>query len=238
MQALPSSNRRRSLPVTFFVAILSFVFARQLLSPQPALSQQPALSYNRDVRPILSKHCFACHGPDDQTREAGARIDVADEIDLDEVLSRIEETDADLVMPPPEFNKPLNPKSIAVLKEWIAGGAKYQRHWSFVPPKKNKVTTTAHPVDFFIDQKLAAAQLAPTNKADAYTRIRRVHLDLIGLPPTVVAADKFARDPSQAAYEKIVDDLLASPRYGERWAQRWLDLARYADTNGYEKDRD
>ncbi len=238
MQALPSSNRRRSLPVTFFVAILSFVFAGQLLSPQPALSQQPALSYNRDVRPILSKHCFACHGPDDQTREAGARIDVADEIDLDEVLSRIEETDADLVMPPPEFNKPLNPKSIAVLKEWIAGGAKYQRHWSFVPPQKNKVTTTAHPVDFFIDQKLAAAQLAPTNKADAYTRIRRVHLDLIGLPPTVVAADKFARDPSQAAYEKIVDDLLASPRYGERWAQRWLDLARYADTNGYEKDRD
>lgn len=196
------------------------------------------VSFSRDIRPILSDNCFKCHGPDDakddkgkSLRKAGLRLDVADEQDWEEVVARIISTDPDDVMPPPETNKSLEPNEIETLKRWIKQGAPYEKHWAFVPPKESTVPANAHPVDHLYHQKLA-------EKADAYTLVRRLHLDLIGLPPSIEVADAFAADPSPEAFRKIVDDLLASPRYGERWARRWLDLARYADTNGYEKDRD
>ena len=198
------------------------------------------ISFSKEIRPILSANCFKCHGPDDgeddkgkSLRKAGLRLDVADEQDWKEVISRIVSTDPEEIMPPPEANKTLKPDEITLLKNWISQGAQYETHWAFIPPARPDVPEGAHPVDFLFTQK---QKLAP--KADPYTLIRRVHLDLIGLPPTIEVADAFAANPTQEAYAKIVDDLLASPKYGERWARRWLDLARYADTNGYEKDRD
>ena len=196
------------------------------------------ISFSRDIRPILSDNCFKCHGPDDakddkgkSLRKAGLRLDVADDQDWEEMIERIISTDPEDIMPPPESNKTLETAEIDTLKRWIKQGAPYETHWAFIPPKESAIPVQAHPVDHLCQQKLA-------EKADAYTLIRRLHLDLIGLPPSIEVADAFAAAPSPEAYHKVVDDLLASPRYGERWARRWLDLARYADTNGYEKDRD
>ncbi|TWU60658.1 Planctomycete cytochrome C [Rubripirellula tenax] len=221
--------------------ILTFILA-VAASWNHAAAQGP-LSYNRDVRPLLSKHCFSCHGPDEASREAGLRLDVPDgtgtmEADADELLRRIESTDPDEMMPPPTANKPIDDVKRAILKRWIDDGAPYEQHWSFVPPTRHPVPLGVHPIDHFVDAKLAAVGRHRSDAADPATLIRRLHLDLIGLPPTPEVADAFVADPSPQAYTAIVDDLLASPRYGERWARRWLDLARYADTNGYEKDRD
>ncbi|MEZ5304212.1 MAG: DUF1549 and DUF1553 domain-containing protein [Verrucomicrobiales bacterium] len=146
-------------------------------------------------------------------------------------------------MPPPSFNKKVTPEELAVLKQWINEGAKWEDHWAFVPPQRPAEPDAGDgwaktPVDRFIAAKQRDAGLAPSPPADPHTLIRRVYLDLIGLPPTPAQADAFAADPSDAAYAATVDRLLQSERYGERWARRWLDLARYADTNGYEKDRD
>jgi Protein of unknown function (DUF1553)/Protein of unknown function (DUF1549)/Planctomycete cytochrome C len=199
---------------------------------------QSAKTYNGDVRPILSRNCFACHGPDESTREADLRLDVPGEADLDAVIDRITSDDPDIQMPPPSANKPFTSEQAAVLKQWIEEGAKYESHWSFVPPIKPAVPSDQNAIDFFIDQRLGSLKLKSSPKADPFTLIRRVYLDLIGLPPTIEEADAFAADPSEEAYAAVVDRLLESPQYGERWARRWLDLARYADTNGYEKDRD
>lgn len=203
-----------------------------------AAAESEKVSFSKDVRPILSANCFKCHGPDDamdengkSLRKADLRLDIAAEQDWKELVARITSTDPDEIMPPPETNKTLTTEQIALLKDWIEQDAPYELHWAFVAPKKSPVPTDTHPIDNLFKGRLA-------EKADPYTLIRRLYLDLIGLPPSVEQADAFAADPSPEAYEKIVDSLLASPRYGERWARRWLDLARYADTNGYEKDRD
>ncbi|QEG20459.1 DUF1553 domain-containing protein [Mariniblastus fucicola] len=198
----------------------------------------PAVSFNADVRPILSKHCYACHGPDEETRAADLRLDAAGDADMEEVIERITSDDEDYVMPPPSHNKPLSDEKRSVLKRWIESGAEYERHWAFVAPMKKEVPDGTHPVDFFVDQKLKSNGLKRSPQADPATLVRRVYLDLIGLPPTIEQADAFINDPTTENYQAIVDQLLASPRYGERWARKWLDLARYADTNGYEKDRD
>ncbi len=197
-----------------------------------------AISFSKDIRPILSANCFKCHGPDDakdekgkSLRKAGLRLDVSDDQDWKEVVSRIVATDPDEIMPPPETNKTLTRDKISLLKRWINEGSKYEKHWAFVLPQESRIPEGTHPIDSLYQKPLA-------KKADAYTLIRRVHLDLIGLPPSIEVADRFAADPSPEAFAAIVDQLLSSPRYGERWARRWLDLARYADTNGYEKDRD
>ena len=196
------------------------------------------ISFSRDIRPILSANCFKCHGPDDakdekgkSLRKAGLRLDIGDDQDWKELVTRIISTDPEEIMPPPETNKTLKAHEIALLKRWIKEGSPYEKHWAFTPPKKSPIPGNAHPVDHLFKTPLA-------KKADPYTLIRRVHLDLTGLPPTIEVADAFAANPTPEAFAKVVDDLLASPRYGERWARRWLDLARYADTNGYEKDRD
>lgn len=216
-------------------------------------------NFTRDVRPILSEHCFKCHGPDDVARQAKLRLDLREAAlaktesgstpivpgrpEASEVLRRILSHDADEVMPPPSANKALSEEKKRILRDWIAAGAKYEAHWSFLPPRQalppavRDAAWPRSPIDRFILARLEAAGLKPAAEADRYTLVRRVSFDLIGLPPTPEEADAFVSDPSPDAYERLVDRLLASPHYGERWARRWLDLARYADTNGYEKDR-
>jgi hypothetical protein len=223
------------------------------LAPKP-----PAPDFNRDVRPILSRHCFKCHGPDDAQRQAKLRLDrreaaigagmsgrraiVPGQPDQSELVRRIHLTGGG-VMPPTATQNPLTAAEKQLLSRWIAAGAVYQPHWAFVPPKQSPppaVKMKSWPrnaIDRFVLARLESAGLAPSPEADRYTLVRRVYLDLIGLPPTPEEADIFVNDRSADAYEKLVDRLLASPHYGERWARRWLDLARYADTNGYEKDR-
>lgn len=215
--------------------------------------------YGRDVRPILSQFCFKCHGPDETKREAGLRLDLREaavkkaesgeqpivpgEPAASELIRRIHSTDTELQMPPASTKLQMSAAQKETLKKWIAAGAEYKPHWSFVPPERTtlpRVSKTGWPrggIDTFILAKLEAEKLNPSAEADRYTLIRRVSLDLIGLPPTPEEADEFVNDQSPDAYERLIDRLLASPHYGERWGRRWLDLARYADTNGYEKDR-
>jgi len=214
--------------------------------------------FNRDVRPILAKNCFKCHGPDDKQRQAGLRLDqqagalarlanghraLAPGKPQESLLvKRIFSHGAD-IMPPAYANKTLTEDQKEILRRWIAAGAEYKPHWAFVPPKQAplpKVKQTSwsrNPIDNFILARLEREGLKPSPEADRYTLARRVSLDLIGLPPTPEETDAFVQDKRPDAYERMVDRLLASPQYGERWARRWLDLARYADTNGYEKDR-
>ncbi len=215
------------------------------------------LDFNRDVQPILAANCLACHGFDAESREAGLRLDVAEaatsELDsgataivpgdpaASELISRIESDDADLVMPPPGSGHSLNAADKQILRDWIAAGAPFDQHWAFVAPVRGPLPSgeAAHPIDRFIGERLHAAGLDFAPQASAETLLRRVHLDLTGLPPTLTELDAFlaawADDPD-AAYEAAVDRLLASPHYGERLARWWLDMARYADSNGYSID--
>ncbi|MFO1091983.1 MAG: PSD1 and planctomycete cytochrome C domain-containing protein [Planctomycetaceae bacterium] len=218
----------------------------------------PPVDYDRDVRPILSEKCFRCHGPDAETREAGLRLDVRDvaikplesgetaivpnKPDASRLVSRIRSTDPAEQMPPPDLNKPLSDREKDVLERWIAEGAPYQQHWAFrlierpaVPGVANS-TWPRNDIDRFILARLAAEGLAPSAEADRETLIRRVTLDLTGLPPTLAEIDAFLADNSDNAYEAVVDRLLANPHYGERMAVDWLDAARYADTHGYHID--
>jgi hypothetical protein len=218
--------------------------------------------FSRDVRPILSQHCFKCHGPDDKARKGGLRLDVRESAtkeaksggvalvpgkpDKSELVARIFSTDEDEVMPPPSTKHVLTPEQKDTLRRWIAAGAEYQQHWAFVRPKQAEPPAVKHAdwprnaIDRFVLARLEAAGLAPSPEADAATLCRRLYLDLTGIPPTPDEQDAFAdalKKKPETAVESLADKLLASPRYGERWARRWLDLARYADTNGYEKDR-
>lgn len=225
-----------------FVAAIFPVAVLAIAEPPAAfgrpLNEGKSPSFNQDVRPLLSNNCFKCHGPDENDRQADLRLDQPDGVDFASVAERISSTDPDLIMPPPESNKQLNDDQVHVLKQWIADGAQYETHWAFVPPQAGLVPPNTHLVDYFIDQKLKQANLQPVEESDSLLLLRRVSLDLIGLPPTDEQIQRIEADPSEATYLAIVDKLLQSPRYGERWARRWLDLARYADTNGYEKDRD
>jgi len=202
---------------------------------------QAAPSYSREVRPILSETCFKCHGPDEAAREADLRLDVSGHGHEQELLARISSSDPDEVMPPPHTGKALTPQQVATLRAWVAAGAPYETHWAFVKPSRPALPAAAsdgeNPVDRFVRAKLAAKGLASAPEADRITLARRLYLDLTGLPPTPAQADAFAADGRPDAYERLVDELLRSPAYAERQARRWLDLARYADSNGYEKDR-
>ncbi len=208
------------------------------------------VDFARDVRPILSNRCFKCHGPDESTRKGKLRLDERDaamgegksgEIAIvpgkpteSELVKRLHAEDPDDRMPPASAKMELSDGEKKILEQWIAEGADYHPHWSFVAPQ----VAGTHTIDEFISKKLAAEKLNPSPEAGKYQLVRRITLDLTGLPPSPEEADAFAKDTSPDAYEKLVDRLLASPSYGERWARRWLDLARYADTNGYEKDRE
>ncbi|MEZ5945106.1 MAG: PSD1 and planctomycete cytochrome C domain-containing protein [Planctomycetaceae bacterium] len=216
------------------------------------------VEFNRDVRPLLAKHCFACHGPDAEHREADLRLDsfetatqdngsgpaiVPGSANASSLFQRISSTDADLRMPPAPNHEALSEKEISIIREWITAGAEYKPHWAFVAPQRPPVPDfSEHPIDAFVLQRLKMEGLEPSPQADIQTLARRVSLDLIGLPPTPEELRQFLDEAEQmgleTAYGTYVDRLLASPHYGERWARKWLDLARYADTNGYEKDRE
>jgi mono/diheme cytochrome c family protein len=209
------------------------------------------VEFNRDVRPILADTCFQCHGPDKAQRKAALRLDTEegaakilgrDDPTRSELVRRITATDDAERMPPPKSGRALTPAQIDTLKRWVADGAKWQRHWSFLPPARPLLPGVRsrdwprNGIDHFILARLEREGLAPSPEADRTTLLRRVTLDLTGLPPTPAEVDAFLADASPDGYEKAVDRLLASPRYGEKMAARWLDAARYADTNGYQSD--
>ena len=208
--------------------------------------------FGRDVLPILSANCFACHGPDEKKRKAGLRLDIEADAKATRrrgapiapgqpekslIIARLRSADPDVVMPPPSEHKQVKPEQIETLRRWIAEGAKWGRHWSFEPLLRPETASGRRPVDALVSAALAKKELALRAPAAPQTLARRLWLDLIGLPPTPEIADKFAANPSPEAYERMVDELLKKPQFGEHWARMWFDLARYADTKGYEKDR-
>jgi len=185
-----------------------------------------AVDFTRDVRPILASKCYACHGPDEESREADLRLDMpAEHFDTKTFLHRITTANPDDVMPPPKSPKPLTAAEKDVLRQWIAAGAKYEPHWAFQPIQNLK---SHHDIDSFIRAELTKHGLQPAPRADASTLIRRLYLDLIGLPPPSDSTDL-----TDEKYAALVDRLLADPRFGERWGRHWLDMARYADSNGF-----
>jgi mono/diheme cytochrome c family protein len=220
--------------------------------PPPA-----TVEFNRDIRPILSDNCFQCHGPDQARRKADLRLDteagafadrdgsralVPGEPDNSELFHRVTADSPSERMPPAKSGKRLTERQIQLIRRWIEQGAKWQAHWSLIPPKRppmphvKDTSWPANPIDFFVLERLERKGLWPSPQTDRTTLIRRVTLDLTGLPPTPEEVDAFLKDPAPDAYEKVVDRLLASPRYGERMAVPWLNGARYADTNGYQSD--
>ncbi len=251
--------RRRSFLSSGLAALFaggSFLFI--FTGPASAAeTEETQLSYNRDIRPILSDKCFKCHGPDPNTREADLRLDVRasaiaakgfvpGDADASELVIRIFHEDPDEVMPPTDENRKLTDKERALLKRWVAEGAEYEAHWSYitvtrpaVPPLDPKAATWAvNEIDAFVARKLAKNGLALSPEADRRTLARRVSLDLTGLPPTPEQVTAFVNDTREDAYEKYVDSLLESPHYGERMAVPWLDAVRYADTVGYHGDQE
>lgn len=211
-------------------------------SPVPA-----KIEFNRDVRPILSDNCFYCHGNDPKHREADLRLDIREEAlsakafipgkgAESELVSRILTTDEDDLMPPPDSHKKLTPQQKEILKKWIDQGAAYQQHWAYEKPVKAPVPAGKNGVDVLVQKRLAEVGLKPSPQADPRTLIRRLYLDLIGLPPKPEEVAAFERDHSPAAYAKVVDSLLKNPHFGERMAIGWLDVVRFADTIGYHSD--
>lgn len=210
-----------------------------------AIPEQP--QFNRDVRPILSDNCFACHGPDAGHRHADLRLDIRDDAidsgafmpgdaEASELISRIITTDVDLIMPPPESNKKLAPRDIEILRRWVQQGANYQNHWAYEPPVKPQTPPDQNAVDALVRARLAAEGLKPSPQADRRTLIRRLYIDLLGLVPTADEVAQFVNDPAEDAYAKLVERVLANPHYGERMAMGWLDVVRFADTIGYHSD--
>jgi len=206
----------------------------------PSLCAQ-TVEFNRDIRPILSERCFACHGPDEAHRQAGLRFDLeggAKEVG-DEILRRVASGDPAERMPPPSSGKAkLTAREVELLGSWIRQGAPWQPFWSFIPPRRAALPAgnAKNPIDRFILARLEREGLRPSPEADRRLLIRRVSLDLTGLPPTPAEVQAFVDDASADAYEKVVDRLLASPRYGERMAFRWMEAARCGDSNGYQTD--
>ncbi|MBS0264898.1 MAG: DUF1553 domain-containing protein [Planctomycetes bacterium] len=211
------------------------------------------LEYNRTIRPILAENCFACHGPDSAARKADLRLDqrepaiksgslVPGDVDGSEIIRRILSTDPAEQMPPPSTKKSITPAQVELLKRWVAEGAEYQAHWSFLPPVKTappKVKNTGwikNPIDNFILARLEAQGLTPAPEADRRTLARRLSLDLTGLPPDPADVEAFVNDKSADAYNRLVDHFLKSPQWGEHRARYWLDAARYADTHGIHFD--
>lgn len=225
---------------------------------------EPAIDFGRDIRPILAGKCFSCHGPDPEHRQADLRLDeeqaahasaiVPGKADESEFVDRITSHDPDLRMPPGD-GKSLSKQEVQLLKRWIDQGARYDIHWAFVAPVRPTVPFTdaadktgegtmqaryrdwiRNPIDAFVLQRLVDEDLAPSPEADRVTWLRRLSLDLIGLPPSIAEVDLFLADSAPDAYATQIERLLNSPHFGERWGRKWLDAARYADSNGYEKD--
>lgn len=219
------------------------------------------ISYNYNIRPILSDKCFKCHGPDANKRQADLRLDIPEQAykalkddpnahalvpgdpDLSEVYRRITTTDSADMMPPVKSNlKRLNDYEISLVKKWIKQGAKYEKHWAFVPPKSPpvpEVKDKAWPkntIDYFVLHKQEEKGFTPNAEADKERLLKRISLDLTGLPPDIETQDRFMADKNPNAYEKMVDELMARPQFGEKMAMHWMDVARYADSHGYQDD--
>jgi hypothetical protein len=241
--------------------ILCTAIALTALCALPVKADQP-VDFTRDVRPILATNCFHCHGQDPSHREADLRLDVfkapneeingaesvisPGDVEGSELISRITSDDADVRMPPADSGKTLKPEEIETLRRWVEQGAEYKKHWSFVPPKRPEVPPVSdaawvhNPIDAFVLARLEAEGLKPSPPAPANSLLRRLSLDLVGLPPTLEDLDAFnaavANSPDKA-YAEQVERLLSSPHFGERWGRLWLDAARYADSDGFEKDK-
>lgn len=237
----------RNIPIRSFLTLVIAITC----GTATAQELSSTVSFTRDVRPILSDKCFLCHGPDEETREADLRFDIkadafavieAGDAHASELFERISSDDADVVMPPPEINKPLTESEVAILKQWIDEGADWDEFWAYVPPKQSQLPTqdvaTGNWIDQMIGGRLKQNGLDWAPAADKVTLIRRLYFDLIGLPPTPKQVDMFVADNSEDAIEKVVDRLLASEHFGERMAIYWLDLVRFADTVGYHGDQD
>ncbi len=254
----------KSTPATRdLLALAALVVTLGSATTASAATQRSAVDFSRDVLPLFSDNCFACHGPDEKKREASLRLDTRegalrtkDAVIIpgkpaqSELIRRITAKDPNDVMPPPESKRKLSAAQIETLRRWVADGAKWATHWAWVPPQRPELPAVQsskfkvqgskveirNPIDHFILARLAAEKLNPSPEASRESLIRRVTLDLTGIPPTPADVDAFLADTSAEAYEKVVDRLLKSPRYGERMVWDWLDAARYADSNGYQGD--
>jgi mono/diheme cytochrome c family protein len=246
------------MPPERYTPIVPYAAAITLAILTSSAAAEAPLSFNRDVSPIISEKCFSCHGPDEKTRKADLRLDEQAGLfsstkegltlvepgnpDGSELIKRIIHSDPEERMPPVGSNLELSEKEIATLTTWIRQGAPWQGHWAFEAPVRSELPAISDPawprneIDQFVLARLDSAGLKPSPEAPKETLIRRVSLDLTGLPPTPEEVDAFVADSSEDAYEKLVDRLLASPHYGERMSFPWLDAARYADTNGYQRD--
>ncbi|MFM9166748.1 MAG: DUF1549 domain-containing protein, partial [Verrucomicrobiota bacterium] len=222
--------------------LLSLFLAASTAAPLP-----DKVDFNRDVRPILSENCFYCHGPDASHRKAKLRLDLRDAAlakeafipgkpEESELSKRLDAEDPEERMPPADSHKKLDDRQKAVLRKWIAQGAEYRQHWSYEPPVKPSAPAGSEGVDHLVEAGLKPLGLTPGPEADRRTLARRLHLDLLGLPPTPEEVDAFVNDASPDAYPRLVERLLASPHYGERMAITWLDVVRFADTIGYHSD--
>jgi hypothetical protein len=221
----------------------------------PALAAQPAtIGFNRQVRPMLAEICFACHGPDKNQRKAKLRLDLREvaiereaivpgKPDQSKLVEHIFSNDPDEIMPPPKTHKTLSARQKAILKQWVAEGAAYEPHWAYIPLARPAVPAVpgsnwiGNPIDAFVLQLLKSKQIEPSRPAGKRQLLRRLSLDLVGLPPTPAEVDDFLADDTPQAYERQVDRLLRSPHFGERMAVPWLDVVRYADTVGYHGDQ-
>src|SRR5436190_12048357 len=238
-------------PLRWSILTLLFLIWHLSLNADAVVNQ---IQFNRDVRPILSENCFACHGPDKNQRKAKLRLDVR-EVAIEKeaivpgkpakskLVEHIFTTNEDDLVPPPKTHKLLTPTQKELLKSWVAAGAEYEPHWAYIPPQRQPVPAVQYtkwvrnPIDAFILSGLEAKKIHPSPEADKRTQLRRLSLDLIGLPPTTEEIKAFLADASPTAYEKQVDRLLQSPHYGERMAVPWLDVVRYSDTVGYHGDQ-
>ncbi|MFT5522306.1 MAG: hypothetical protein ACI9HK_000249 [Pirellulaceae bacterium] len=247
----------RRIPVMLFVKSKDMIFALAMVAvtTSPCWAE-PAISYNRDIRPLLSDRCFKCHGPDEAAREAELRLDdeavvfakrdaatvVRGKPAASELVRRILSTDDDERMPPPDSNKSLSVAEKKLLQDWIAQGAEFEGHWAYIapqefaPPKVVHEDSVRNDVDRFVLKRVEEAKLEPSKTADLVTLIRRLSFDLTGLPPSQQEVEAFVNDKSPDAYSKLVDRLLKSEHFGERMAIYWLDVVRYADSNGYHSD--
>lgn len=247
----------RTDSIALFRGIRGFLILACVIAG-PASQADDKIDFNRDIRPILSENCFACHGPDAAHQEAGLRLDVRAAAILavdsgmtaivpgkpeqSELIARITSTDTDIVMPPHGSDKKLSAEQVRLLTEWIKQDAPYADHWAFIapsrptPPETKDRTWSRTPIDQFILARLEKEGMKPEPEADKTTLIRRATLDLTGLPPTPKEVADFLADESPEAFERLLDRLLSSPHYGEKMAISWLDHARYADSNGFQSD--
>ncbi|MFY8201078.1 MAG: DUF1549 domain-containing protein, partial [Pirellula staleyi] len=230
--------------MTLIIACVSF---GRVTATEP--NPQSAVDFQRQIQPILAEHCTHCHGADADARKGALRLDIESlayaggesgspaitpgKPELSLVLKRVTSKDPDELMPPPHANKPMDDAQISLLKQWIEQGAKYESHWAFsIPVKRELPIPGVHPIDSFVRSRLKQMGINQAERAPNHTLARRIYLDTIGIPPSPAEVAEFERTP----IESTIDRLLADDRYGEKWARHWLDVARYSDTNGYEKD--